>query len=151
MSFAVKSLVSDEVPALVMMRPWILQARTLEWVAISFSNAWKGRVKVKSLLTLLNLMLRLSQIRPMAILSGCHLLFFYIYLFIHWAVLGHSCGARSLQLWHTGLGALQHMDLSSLTSSILCIARQILNHWTGEVPVAVLFCTSPELSYFLAQ
>ena len=29
--------------------PGILQARTLEWVAISFSNAWKGRVKVKSL------------------------------------------------------------------------------------------------------
>ena len=21
--------------------PWILQARTLEWVSISFSNAWK--------------------------------------------------------------------------------------------------------------
>ena len=29
--------------------PEILQARTLEWVAISFSNAWKGKVKVKSL------------------------------------------------------------------------------------------------------
>ena len=29
--------------------PGILQARTLEWVAISFSNAWKGKVKVKSL------------------------------------------------------------------------------------------------------
>ena len=29
--------------------PGILQARTLEWVAISFSNAWKGRVKVKLL------------------------------------------------------------------------------------------------------
>ena len=27
----------------------ILQARTLEWVAMSFSNAWKWRVKVKSL------------------------------------------------------------------------------------------------------
>ena len=27
----------------------ILQARTLEWVAISFSNVWKGKVKVKSL------------------------------------------------------------------------------------------------------
>ena len=26
----------------------ILQARTLEWVAISFSNAWKWKVKVKS-------------------------------------------------------------------------------------------------------
>ena len=29
--------------------PGILQARTLEWVAIFFSNAWKGKVKVKSL------------------------------------------------------------------------------------------------------
>ena len=29
--------------------PGILQGRTLEWVAISFSNAWKGKVKVKSL------------------------------------------------------------------------------------------------------
>ena len=27
----------------------ILEARTLEWVAISFSNAWKWKVKVKSL------------------------------------------------------------------------------------------------------
>ena len=29
--------------------PRILQARTLEWVAISFCNAWKLKVKVKSL------------------------------------------------------------------------------------------------------
>ena len=29
--------------------PRILQARTLEWVAISFSNAWKWKVKVKPL------------------------------------------------------------------------------------------------------
>ena len=29
--------------------PRILQGRTLEWVAISFSNAWKWKVKVKSL------------------------------------------------------------------------------------------------------
>ena len=29
--------------------PGILQARTLEWVAISFSNAQKWKVKVKSL------------------------------------------------------------------------------------------------------
>ena len=28
--------------------PGILQARTLEWVAISFSNAWKWKLKVKS-------------------------------------------------------------------------------------------------------
>ena len=39
--------------------PGILQARTLEWVAISFSSAWKWKVKVKSLsgcLTLLESM-----------------------------------------------------------------------------------------------
>ena len=36
--------------------PGILQARTLEWVAISFSNAWKRKVKVKSL----------SHVRPSA-------------------------------------------------------------------------------------
>ena len=29
--------------------PGILQARALEWVAVSFSNAWKWQVKVKSL------------------------------------------------------------------------------------------------------
>ena len=29
--------------------PGILQARTLEWVAISFSNEWKWKVKVKAL------------------------------------------------------------------------------------------------------
>ena len=29
--------------------PGILQARTLEWVAINFSNTWKWKVKVKSL------------------------------------------------------------------------------------------------------
>ena len=29
--------------------PGILQARTVEWVAISFSNAWKWKNKVKSL------------------------------------------------------------------------------------------------------
>ena len=29
--------------------PGILQARTLEWISISFSNAWKWKVKVKSL------------------------------------------------------------------------------------------------------
>ena len=36
--------------------PEIFQVRTLEWVAISFSNAWKWKVKVKSL----------SRVRPLA-------------------------------------------------------------------------------------
>ena len=36
--------------------PGILQVRTLEWVAISFSNAWKWKVKGKSL----------SSVQPLA-------------------------------------------------------------------------------------
>ena len=36
-------------PTLCHPSPGILQARTLEWVAISFSSAWKWKVKVKSL------------------------------------------------------------------------------------------------------
>ena len=50
----VASVVSDSVRPLDCSLPdfsvhGILQARTLEWVAISFSNAWKWKVKVKSL------------------------------------------------------------------------------------------------------
>ena len=44
---AAKSLQSC--PTLCDPIPGILQARTLEWVAISFSNAWKWKVKVKLL------------------------------------------------------------------------------------------------------
>ena len=44
---AAKSLQSC--PTLCSPGPGILQARTLEWVAIAFSNAWKWKVKVKVL------------------------------------------------------------------------------------------------------
>ena len=63
--------------------PRILQARTLEWVAISFSNAWKWKVKVttQSCLTL-----RPHGLQPTRLLRpwdfpgkstgvGCHCLF----------------------------------------------------------------------------
>ena len=41
--------------------PGILQTRTLEWVAITFSNAWKWKVKVMSL-SRVWLLLQLNQI-----------------------------------------------------------------------------------------
>ena len=40
--------------------PGILQARTLEWVTTSFSNAWKWKVKVKALLTEYKIFLKLQ-------------------------------------------------------------------------------------------
>ena len=39
--------IDDSLPGSLI--PGILQAKVLEWVAISFSNAWKWKVKVKSL------------------------------------------------------------------------------------------------------
>ena len=54
--------------------PGILQARTLEWVAISFSNAWTWKVKVKSLsrvrLLVLSKYLRRVLSRFQSFLSG---------------------------------------------------------------------------------
>ena len=51
-----RSVVSNSVPTdsspLGSAIPGILQARTLEWVAISFSNAWKWKAKMKSSPTL---------------------------------------------------------------------------------------------------
>ena len=71
--------------------PGILQTRTLEWVAISFSNAWKWKVKMKSL----------SRVRLLATPwttahqalcpwdfpgkstgVGCHCLLQYIYIYV---------------------------------------------------------------------
>ena len=68
--------------------PGIPQARTLEWVAISFSNAWKWKVKVKSLS---RVQLSDPRLQPTRLLSpwdfpgkstevGCHCLLRCIYI-----------------------------------------------------------------------
>ena len=70
--------------------PGILQARTLEWVAISFSNAWKWKVKVKSL-SLVRL-LATHGLQPTRLLRprdfpgkspgvGCHCLLQLMYIY----------------------------------------------------------------------
>ena len=50
--------------------PGILQARTLEWGAISFSNAWKWKVKVKSLSHLRLLMTPMDCSPPRSSVHG---------------------------------------------------------------------------------
>ena len=65
--------------------PGILQARTLEWVSISFSNAWKWKVKVKLLSRVWLLATPWSLLEPTGLLCpwdfpgkstgvGCHCL-----------------------------------------------------------------------------
>ena len=71
--------------------PGILQARTLEWIAISFSNAWKWEVKVKSLSLLVTPWTAAYQAPPSMGFSrrdfpgknsgvGCHFLLHGIFL-----------------------------------------------------------------------
>ena len=100
--------------------PGVLQARILEWVAISFSNAWKWKVKVKSL----------SRVRPSATpwtaafkappsmgfsrqeyWSGCHCLLHLISLVLilllkvraFWLTSSNLCSPYSLPLVTTDL------------------------------------------------
>ena len=108
--------------------PGILQARTLEWAAISFSNAWKRKGKVKSLscVWLLETPWTAAHQAPPSMgfsrqeyWSGVPVpspflkLLIFIYLFIYLAVLGLSCntGIFSLRpanswLWHVGSSSL---------------------------------------------
>ena len=89
--------------------PGILQARTLEWVAISFSNAWKWKVKVKSLsrVRLLATPWTTAYQAPPSMgfsrqeyWSGCHCLLCNLQLenpkwdMSHWALLWSGCTRR---------------------------------------------------------
>jgi len=64
--------------------PGILQARTLEWVAISFSNAGKWKVKVKSLSCL-----RLIISRSIYIAANGIICSFYGWVILHCICLSH--------------------------------------------------------------
>ena len=73
--------------------PGILQARTLEWVAISFSNAWKWKVKVKAL----------SHVRLLATPMDCSLLGSSIHgIFqarvLEWGAIAFKCRASLIVL-----------------------------------------------------
>ena len=81
--------------------PEILQPRTLEWVAISFSNAWKWKVKMKSL----------SHVR----------LFTTPWTAAYQAPLSMDCPGRS-----TGVGCHCLLRLTSESSPILPIGGILL-------------------------
>ena len=75
--------------------PGIFQARTLEWVAISFSNVWKWKVKVKSL------SLRLSDPMECSLLgSSTHGIFQARVL--EWGAIAFSNSAGNSKIQMTG-------------------------------------------------
>ena len=91
--------------------PGIFQARTLEWVAISFSKAWKWKVKVKSLsrVRLLATPWTAAHQAPPSLgfsrrehWSGCHCLL-------------HKCGLHAIKFTHT----------KSATGWLLIVSREV--------------------------
>ena len=94
--------------------PGILQARTQEWVAISFSSAWKWKVKVKSL----------SRVRPSA---------------TPWTAAYQAPPSMEFSRQEYWSGVPLPSPLSSLTRDqihVLCSGNRSLNHWTArEVPI----------------
>ena len=56
---------------------------------------------------------------------------------LRWLLLFRSTGSRrsGLREWHTGLVTLRHVGSCRTRDQthVVCIGRQILNHWTREV------------------
>ena len=89
--------------------PGILQARTLEWLAISFSNAWKWKVKSRSVVSD---SYRPHGLQPTRLLHpwdfpgkstgvGYHcLLQFYIYIYIYIYLFTHRSSFVCICVYH---------------------------------------------------
>ena len=132
--------------------PGVLQARTLEWVAISFSNAWKWKVKVKLLsrvwlLAVAQSCLTLSD--PMdCSLPGSYVQGIFKARVLEWGAIAFS-GVHGLRVVnHTSFQYLKHLTVNlqstfdftlnrqkvSLTAQYSCLSRLFLEfkgNWTG--------------------
>ena len=102
--------------------PGILQAKTLEWVAISFSNAWKWKVKVKSL----------SRVRLLA---------------IPWTAAYQaplSMGVFRQEYWNglllPSLYILLHMVKFISDFAEFCVMISFAVHYKWILPLFLLFC-----------
>ena len=117
--------------------PGILLARTLEWVAISFSNTWKWKVKVKWL----NRSRLLATPWTAAYQAPLSMDF-------PGKSTGVGCHCLLWQLWQVGLYASCHMGSSQTRDQthVSCIGSQIFYDWiTGKPSFAILI--SPRVVY----
>ena len=86
----------------------ILQARTLEWVAISFSNAWKWKLKVKSLS-----LVQLFGTPWICILPGSFLHGIFQARVLEWVAIVNKLWFRSLhstRLHYTFVTLVRHLE-----------------------------------------
>ena len=93
-----------------------LQARTLEWVAISFSNAWKWKVKVKSLSRVR--LLATHGLQPTRLLRP-------------WDFPGNSTGVGCHCLLHTLMLIISKAPLSPMSLYERCCSKilYLINFW----------------------
>ena len=147
--------------------PGILQARTLKWLAISSSNSWKGKVKVKSLsrVRLLGTPWTEADQSPPSMgffrreyWSGVplpspiystvvyNLIFFFknIYLFIYLtAVLVVACRIFSYRLKILSGSMWDIVPWKEIKPRPLALGARNLSHWTTRGVPALLFLNSP--------
>ena len=85
--------------------PGILKARTLEWITISFSNAWKWTVKVKSL----------SRVRPLAWTAA-----YQAPLSMGFSRQEYWSGVPLSSPWKTGASCKMHEEQSHTDRQYIC-------------------------------
>ena len=82
-------------------RPWDSSGRTLEWVAISFSNAWKGKLKVKLFSCVWLLATPWTAAYPDCSLPGSSVHGIFQARVLEWGATAIALGAGSLNHWTT--------------------------------------------------
>ena len=134
--------------------PGILQARTLEWVATSFSNAWKWKGKMKSLSQWLTLSDPMDCSLPGKSTGvGCHCLLCFHFLNhinrVFWASMGFVLLKYK---WHT----INYTNLKCTIWRVLTYVHEIItikignitispkiSSWTFVIPFPKPSCLSP--------
>ena len=130
--------------------PGILQARTLEWVAIFFSNAWKWKVKsevTQSCQTLSNPMdCSPPGLYIISIVCGLGLFFFFWPCWVSvtaWGIFTYS-------MWALSWGMQDLVPWPRINPRPPALGMWNLNHWaTREVPGLVLTKNSVRVVIFI--
>ena len=116
--------------------PGILQASTLDWVAISFSNAWKWKVKVKSLSHV-----RLFATPWTAAYQAPPSMGFSKQEYWSGVPLPSLLQSTGSVIVAHGLLALKHVGSPQIRDQtcVSCIGRQILYHWATREALLFIF------------
>ena len=125
--------------------PGILQARTLEWVAISFSNAWKWKVKVKFLSPF-----RLFATPWTAALPGSSVHGIFQAKVLEWGAIAFSmwCSTCSLFMNKPGHSCSQHHHfnwiIGTIRTTYLEFTSSISLYYDSMLKLeAIVFATRP--------